>query len=209
MPDAREQGGPLGIDRGTFRLEFAEPRGQLIERPGDVAELVLTVHRSPHSTVAALDRADRRLDAAGIGSQWPGGDENEHDGEDRGDSEHTQHVAGLSGLQDHEARQQHRGQGRQHQGTDGDGEEVGAQRAGPAQHAAQGDRTGDGAGGQRSERSDNGPEPLHAEGVDPSRAHGSNRYPTPHAVAIQRGWSGSVSSFWRRRPTCTVTVAGS
>ena len=39
--------------------------------------------------------------------------------------------------------------------------------------------------------------------------HGSNRYPTPRAVVIQRGSSGSASSFWRSRPTCTVTVAGS
>jgi hypothetical protein len=35
---------------------------------------------------------------------------------------------------------------------------------------------------------------------------GAKRYPTPHTVSIQRGASGSASSFARSRRMCTVTV---
>ncbi len=36
--------------------------------------------------------------------------------------------------------------------------------------------------------------------------HGTNRYPTPHTVSMNRGCSASGSSLARRRRMCTVTV---
>ena len=84
-----------------------------------------------------------------------------------------------------------------------------------AHEAAQHERRGDGAACQRGERRS----PRRAAGRSrrfaadetshDTAGHGSNRYPTPHAVVIQRGFLGSASSFWRSRPTCTVTVAES
>ena len=78
--------------------------------------------------------------------------------------------------------------------------------------AAQHERGDDRAAYQRGKR-DRRVERLVGERFAPrdsqNGGHGSNRYPTPHTVVIQRGLSGLSSSFWRSRPTWTVTVAES
>ena len=69
VADARQHRRALGLEARPLVLERVEPGGQLVERPGDVAELVGAVDAGADVAVARLDPPHGGLQARGVAAE--------------------------------------------------------------------------------------------------------------------------------------------
>ena len=132
VADAGQHGAALLLERRPLALEGVEPLGELVERLGDLAQLVGAAHTRAHGAVAGLERLT--VDSRRRVSRPSGAEATR-----ASTVANTAVVAStptlgadLAGVEDHQPGEEQRGDGADGQRGDGDGEDQVAQRAGAA-----------------------------------------------------------------------------
>ena len=154
VTDARKHRVAFGRVAGPLPLERVEADGELVERHGDVAQLVAAVDAGAHRAVTLLDPPDGCLQLAYVAAERDRGEHHEHRRHHCGHAEDRGDPRQLGRVEDHQAGEQDGGEGADRQRGERDREHLASQRPRPPGEPAQAEGGGDRARREAAERED-------------------------------------------------------